>query len=180
MANITAPVFAVSTFTVTDNFDDTETVVIGGKTYTGELTLTNVDGHFLIDATAGTSADAPATLDNLAAAINLGSIAGGVPGNGTGAGTLYAAATTAGMVLATRPTSLTLKIWSKVPGTVGNMITTTDTHGEGSWTSTVMAGGTGVPGAIILEILAGCQLNAELIAHLNAYIEPFPTAYQTN
>jgi len=157
---ITAVVPAVSSLTLTDSFDDTETAIIGGKTYTGKTTLTNTDGFFKIDTTAGDSTDAIITLDNLAKAINLGSIT--TPGDGTGSGTAYAAATTAGLVYATRPSDYVLKIWAKTPGAIGNQITTTETHGEGAWTSTVMASGSGAVDVAIGEILAGCQVNAEV------------------
>ncbi len=55
------------------------TVTINGKVYTAETVLTNVDGHFLIGASDYD------TINNFAAAVVLGA----------GAGTLYAAATTA-------------------------------------------------------------------------------------
>ena len=51
--------------TLTDVPGDTETVVIGAKTYTFQTTLTDVDGNVLIGATI------KASLENLIAAINL-------------------------------------------------------------------------------------------------------------
>lgn len=71
--------FARGVLTLTGNALDTETVVIGASTYTFQTTLTDVDKNVLIGV------DASATLDNLAAAMNLTA----------GAGTTYAASTTA-------------------------------------------------------------------------------------
>lgn len=68
-----------ATLTLTGDPADTETVSIGGKTYTFQATLTNSDGNVLIGANRQES------LANLRAALNLLD----------GAGTLYAAATTA-------------------------------------------------------------------------------------
>ena len=41
---------ATTTLTSTGAFTDTQTIVIGGKTYTSDTTLTTTDGHFLIGA----------------------------------------------------------------------------------------------------------------------------------
>src|SRR5688572_6823509 len=73
-----ASVQATQTLTLTGNALDTETVVINGKTYTFQDTLTNVDGN------VKTGASAAASITNLIAAITLGA----------GSGTAYAAATT--------------------------------------------------------------------------------------
>lgn len=67
-----------ATLTLTANPADTETVTIGGKTYTYEATLTDSDGNVLIGA------DAEESANNLIAAINLDD----------GAGSLYAASMT--------------------------------------------------------------------------------------
>lgn len=158
MSGITAVVAASSDFTVTDNFDADETVVIGGKTYTMKSSLTNTDGFVQLAPTVDPQADAAATLNALADAINLSTTY-----SGAGAGTSYAAATTINpLVVATRPSALVLRITAKVPGVIGNQITTTDTHGEGSWTSTVLTGGTGAVNTAIAEILAQAQVNAEV------------------
>lgn len=62
--------YALGTLTAAANVADTETVTIGGKVYTFQATLTNVDGNVKVGADAATS------LANLHAAINLGSGAG--------------------------------------------------------------------------------------------------------
>jgi hypothetical protein len=159
--DITAVVPAVSTLTSTGTFGNTQTVVCGGKTYTFQTTLTDVDGNVLIGA------DAAASLTNLKAAINLGA----------GAGTLYATAMTVNpQVKATTLTATTLKIVAKVPGTIGNLLATTETQTNASWTSTVMASGSGNIYTAIAEILAGAQLNAEvesILRRLDADSEAF-------
>ena len=144
---ITAVVPATGTLTSTGTFGNTQTVVIGGKTYTFQTTLTNSDGNVAIGADAATS------LSNLKAAINLGA----------GAGTAYAAAMTENAyVKATTLTATTLKVVAKVPGLVGNFIPTTETQTNASWGGTVLSGGTGSINVAIAEILAGSQLNAEV------------------
>lgn len=121
-----ADIAATGTLTLTNQPLDTETVVIGGKTYTFETVLTNVNGHVLIGATAEDS------LDNLVAAINLGA----------GAGTLYAAATTLhATVSATDGAGTTVIVTAKTAGSGGNAIATTDTLTNGSWGGATLAGG---------------------------------------
>lgn len=95
-----------------------DTVTLGGKTYTFQTVLTNVDGNVAIGASA------LITYQNLKAAINLES----------GAGTKYAAATTAHSTLEcgtyfyndigpqVNPTSNTLKVRAKTAGTGGRGI----------------------------------------------------------
>ena len=61
----TLPDYATQTLTASGVFTNTQTVVVGGKTYTTQTTLTDVDGNVLIGA------NAEATLANLKAAINL-------------------------------------------------------------------------------------------------------------
>ena len=110
------------TLTLTGNAGDTQTVVIGAKTYTFQTSLTNVDGNVLIGATASDS------LDNLIAAINLGS----------GAGTLYAAATTAhpldvlpDSIIASAGTGDTMDI--VINQNSSNSVASTETLTNGSW-----------------------------------------------
>jgi hypothetical protein len=102
------------------NPSNTNTVTIGSKVYTFQTTLTNVDGNVLIGATDIES------VENLTNAINLGS----------GAGTTYAAATTAhpSNVLAVESNSNVMKI--EVPGSV---IATTTTIGSSSWAAATTA-----------------------------------------
>lgn len=126
--SVTAVAYAAQTLTVTGQPLNTETVVIGGKTYTFQTSLTNSDGNVKIGA------DASGSLDNLKAAINLDS---------AGAGTTYAAAMTAGHVKATTKTATTLKVVSRVPGSIGNLIGSTETLTNGSWGASTLASGSG-------------------------------------
>lgn len=150
-----ATVRATSTFTDATPAND-ETVVIGGKTYTFKTSLTNTDGFVALGA------DATAAHANLKAAINLES----------GAGTKYAAATVINpYVKATSSTASTTVIEAKVPGAIGNFITTTDTASSGSWTSTVMTGGSGSIETDIDTLLGRCQVNSDvlpLLLHLSS------------
>ena len=105
---------------------DTETVTIDAKVYTFQTVLTNVDGNVLIGA------DASASLDNLVAAIVLGS----------GSGTTYAALTTLHpTVSASAGPGDTMDAIAKTGGTGGNSIDTTETVTNGSWADATLTGG---------------------------------------
>lgn len=116
------------TITSTDNFADTETVSVGGTTYTAQTSFTAGAGHFLIGA------DKAASLVNLARAINQ---------VGAGAGTLYDHASTAANAKVTATEASPMVATARVTGSVGNLVPTTDTATHGSWTSTTLAGGAG-------------------------------------
>lgn len=123
-----ATVKATGTLTITaaQNAADTETVTIGGKVYTFQTTLTNVNGNVKIGA------DRLASIANLTAAINLGATAG----------TNYAAAMTLNEdVSATDNADGTMTLTAKAGGTIGNTITTTETMAQGSFGAGVLAGG---------------------------------------
>lgn len=136
---------AAQTLTAAGVFTDTQTVVVGGKTYTTQTVLTNVDGNVLIGANAA------ATLVNLKAAINLEA----------GAGTLYAAAMTSNtQVKATAVTATTLVVSAKIPGTVGNNIPATETQTNASWGAAVLAGGTGDANAELRDVLNSEQISS--------------------
>lgn len=107
---------------------DTETVTVGGKTYTFQATLTDVDGN--VDLGANNTE----ALANLAAAINLGA----------GAGTAYAASMTENpLVRAISSDATTLVVRSKVEGAIGNQIASTEAAASGSWGAATLAGGSG-------------------------------------
>lgn len=106
---------------------DTQTVVIGSKTYTLQSSLTNVDGHVKIGASV------TATITNLFNAINLGA---GTPG------TDYAAATTANtQVDAISKNATTLVVRAKTAGVAGNAIATTETADHYTWGAATLTGG---------------------------------------
>jgi hypothetical protein len=145
---------ASQTLTASGVFTDTQTVVVGGKTYTTQTTLTNVDGNVFIGA------DASTTLQNLMDAINLT----GTPG------TQYAAAMTRNaQVYASAKTATTLVVKAKVPGTIGNLITSTETQTNASWGAGNLAGGSGDPALLIDELIAAGQVNADMFLALKTY-----------
>lgn len=144
---------AVGTLTASGTFTDTQTVVVGGKTYTTQTTLTNVDGNVLIGANAA------ATLQNLYDAINL---------TGT-AGTQYAAAMTANSrVKATAVTATTLVVRALTPGEVGNLIASTETQTNAAWGAATLASGAGNFTAWVAALEASTQINSEVLAALHA------------
>lgn len=151
MAVASTIAFAVGTLTSTGVFTDTQTVVVGGKTYTTQDTLTNVDGNVLIGANAA------ATLQNLYDAINL---------TGT-AGTQYATAMTANTrVKATAVTATTLVVSALTPGEVGNLIATTETQTNAAWGAATLASGSGNINAFITSVIALNQINSEVLFEL--------------
>lgn len=121
------PVAASDILTLSSNPTNLSFVAINGKTYTFQSTLTDVNGHVLIGATANDS------LVNLAAAINLD----------FGAGTLYAASTTLHTTYsaAVGPGD-TLTVTNKQPGANGNGDPCSEAIAGGSWATSSTAGGT--------------------------------------
>lgn len=151
MAIASSIAFATGTLTAAGVFTDTQTVTIGGKVYTTQTTLTNVDGNVLIGASAA------ATLQNLYDAINL---------TGT-AGTQYATAMTAPTyVKATAVTATTLVVSALSPGVCGNLVATTETQTNASWGAAVLAGGSGNINAFATSLLALNQINSEVAVEI--------------
>lgn len=152
MATLPALVAATATLTSSGNFTDTQTVTIGGKTYTSQTSLTNVDGNFAIGA------DRTASHANLMAAVNLGS----------GAGTAYAAAMTINtQVKATAATATTTVFAAKLKGTIGNQIATTETQTNAAFGGAVMSGGSGNVIEALDDIQDYMQVNGEVQAALS-------------
>ena len=117
---------ATGVLTLTGNAANGETVTLGSKTYTFQTVLTDVDGNVLIGASASDS------LDNLIAAITLGS----------GSGTLYAASTTLHpTVTAAAGVGDTMDVTANAPGATGNSIATTETMSNGSFGGATLSGG---------------------------------------
>lgn len=129
LAAATAAVKATGTLTTSTNPSDTNTVVIGTRTYTFQSSLTNVEGHVKIGASE------TATLLNLSRAINA---SGGTPG------TDYALVTTANPdIESTAATAHTVAVRALVAGTAGNALATTDTltqGGDGFAAATLLGG----------------------------------------
>lgn len=137
--DVSAATKATQTLTLSGNLSNGDTVTIGTKVYTAQDTLTEVDGNFHIGASAS------ATIDNLAAAINLTT---GV------SGTDYAAAMTINsQVVAVNGAGDTLVITAKVAGTAANAYATTETSSSAAWGASTMAGGA-ANGKFNFEILA--------------------------
>jgi hypothetical protein len=148
---------AIGTLTSSGNPAAADTVTINSKVYTFETSLTNVDGHVKVGATA---AD---TLVNLMHAINL---VGGV------AGTDYAAATTAHpTVAAVSTTSTTLLVRAKTGGTAGNALTTTESSTALAWGGATLAGGAVGP-ALSQVRFTGESLNYNIQNTKTAEIRP--------
>lgn len=152
MAHDVTLVHAEGTLTFSGNAANGETVVIGGKTYTFQTTLTNVDGNVQLGAAASSS------ITNLVAAINLDS----------GAGTAYAAAMTRNEKVWARKMSITeMKVSAGIGGSIGNHIPTTTTLGSGSWGGTTLAGGSGSILGYLEGVLRWTNFNAEAAAEFH-------------
>lgn len=141
-------VAATSILTSTGVFTDTQTITICGKVYTSDAALVNTDGHFLIGA------NQTASHLNLLSAIN--GVADGV--------TTAAATTIHPLVRATSSDGTHTTIAAKLKGTVGNEFRTAETQTNASWTSTVMAGGTGNFKEALDDIQDFVQLNSEALS----------------
>jgi hypothetical protein len=152
MANSVALAFAFGDFTLTSVPLNTETVTIGGKVYTYQTTLTDVDGNVLIGASA------EASLDNLIAAVNLDA----------GAGSLYAASMTRSEhAHAVKQSATVMRAFAQVKGVIGNLIDTTETIVTGgAWGGATMASGSGSILAWLESLIALNQLNAEVISEV--------------
>lgn len=123
---VAAAVAATGTLTFTNQPANTETVTVGGKTYTFQTTLTNVDGNILIGASTA------ASVTNLINAINLGA----------GSGTTYAALTTANTgVSAAQGAGTTITITALSAGRAGNSIASTETIANASFGGATLSGG---------------------------------------
>lgn len=152
-----AVVFAQGTLTVTGQPLNTETVTIGGKVYTFQTVLTNVDGNIFIGATAA------ASLQNLKDAINLT----GTPG------TQYAALMAANAwAVANTITATTLQIISRIAGLIGNLVASTETLTNASFGAALLAGGTGDLFTDIRALLASNQVNGSVNQQLIDMTDP--------
>ncbi len=125
---VTTNVQATSALNATANFNDTETVTIGAKTYTFQMTLTNADGHVHIGLTRDLS------VVNLVNAINASG--GGVPG------TDYALASVPDFsVTASAPSPGSMMVLAITAGISGNSIAVSQATANATWTSATLLGG---------------------------------------
>lgn len=120
-------VSATGNITFTGQPSNGQSCVIGGKTYTFQTSLTDVDGNVL------RGADAAACAANLAAAINLGA----------GSGTLYAASMTVNPAVTAVNVSGACNFTAKVPGTLGNAVTITEALTNATRSGATLTGGSG-------------------------------------
>ena len=127
---------AVQTLTFAANAIAAETVTVGGKVYTWAAAYANTDGLVVVGATAAASAQ------NLFDAINNTPAALGV--------TVGAVNTLNTQVRALSVTATTVVVQSKIGGTIGNLIGSTETMTQGSFGAATLAGGTGDAVAEIL------------------------------
>lgn len=125
-----AAVAATGTLTLTGNAVDTETVVIGGTTYTFLDVFVDAGTNVHIGATASD------TLDNLISAVT--GVATGSAVEGTDFPTGVTVNTSATLAAGAGDTALATAL---VAGTAGNAIATTETLSNGSWSSATLAGG---------------------------------------
>lgn len=129
-----------------------ETVVIAGKTYTFQDTLTNTDGNVHIGATR------VETIRNLCAAVNL-------DGTAT-AGTDYAAAMTKNLEVAAIPSTDTITIRALSPGVAGNRIPVTVGTSGTTVDNATLEAGAGDIGDFVGSVLEMNQINSEVQAEL--------------
>lgn len=136
---------ASKTLTFTGLPLDTETVVIDGKTYTFQTTLTNTDGNVKIGATKELSAQ------NLAQAINLDPV---------GVGINYATLTTLHSTVSAVNADADVVVTAKSAGTAGNSLAISETLTNGAWAAgaTTLSGGTAVAAAS--KVVSAAQATA--------------------
>ncbi len=160
MSLATAVPVKASTFYTIDaagELTDGETVVIAGKTYTAQATLTDSDGNFHIGANIA------ATVTNLLAAINLSNQGE----SAVGAGTDYAASMTRNASVHARLTSATvLTIVAHAPGAQGNHIPCTVGTSTVTLDNATLENGAGSLAVWAEELFQYNQINAEVMSHL--------------
>lgn len=137
------------------DFANGETIILGGKTYTAESSLTNVDGNVKIGATIAL------TLVNLVNAINL---------NAGTAGTDYATLMTKNKnIFAVQDSTTQFTIYAKVPGEIGNFITCANGTGAATIEAATLTEGVGDVGVFFDQIFSMNQINSELVAALRQF-----------
>lgn len=156
MANLggSSLAFATGTYTFDDDLEiaNAETVVIAGKTYTFQTTLTDSDGNVHIGASRAE------TIANLVAAVNL-------DGSGT-AGTDYAASTTKNARVIAIAGTDSWEVRASMPGTVGNLIPITVGTSATTVSGALLTGGAGDPHYFLDSVLDLNQINAEVLSEI--------------
>ncbi len=148
-SSLNAGVAATGTLTFSGVAVDTETLVIGTKTYTWDADLSNVDGN--IDVGVNQAGDE----SNLTAAINLGA----------GGGTAYATLMAAHPSVTAADTGSTVVVTAIANGAAGNAIPSTQSMANATWGATTLAGGED-PGSVTITapiILASATDTLEIV-----------------
>ena len=160
MSLLTAvPVKASTFYTIDDALDlvNGETLVVAGKTYTFQDTLTDADGNVHIGA------DIAATVTNFVAAVNLSNEGE----SAVGAGTDYAASMTRNTDVHAQLTSATVvTMVAHAPGTQGNLIPMTIGTSANLVDNATCEGGAGSLAVWAEELLLYNQINSEVVSHL--------------
>lgn len=134
-----------------------ENVVIAGKTYTFQATLTDSDGNVHIGS------DVAGTRANLVAAINLSNEGE----SAVSAGTDYAASMTVNPhVYADEEGSGVIRLYSKVPGSIGNFVTLAAGTSAITIGNAVLENGAGDVPAYFEGFFDVNQMNSEVQSHL--------------
>lgn len=134
-----------------EDITDGETLVIAGKTYTFQATLTNADGNVQLGD------DHQETIANAVAAINL---------DPAGAGVQYAAAMTGSGRVWAEESEDTLTIHAVVPGTIGNLIPLTVGTSAAAVDNATLENGAGDLATFINSLFELNQINAEVLQEL--------------
>lgn len=159
MSLATAVPTRASTFYTIDadaDITDGETLVVAGKTYTVQATLTDSDGN------VHRGADHQGTISNLVAAINLSNEGE----SAVGAGTDYADSMTRNTNVYAVEGTDTLTVYAHVPGTQGNFIPVTVGTSAAEVDNATLEGGTGSMAVFAEELLQYNQINSEVQSHL--------------
>lgn len=128
-----------------------DTVVVGSVTYTFRASVSTTANEVKIGSGGSAVAD---TMTALAAAINAGA----------GSGTTYGSLTVVNPDVYATSDATHVYVFSKVPGTVGNFIPTTETSSHLSFGGSVLASGTNGLAAAILAAMNETQMNSQLEA----------------
>lgn len=152
MLKVPTLVRASGTLTFTGLPVNAETFAVAGKTYTVQTSLTDVDGNIKIGA------DITAMASNVAAAINKGS----------GSGTAYAASMTENAHVYATSAAGVVTFVAKIPGTIGNFVTLTESLSNATPSGAVLASGSGDYTTAISNLRTAGQVNANVLQVLDA------------
>lgn len=151
----TVPAYAFGTLTSSGvNVTAADTVTIGSVTYTFRASVSTTANEIFIGASAAV------TLSNLKDAVNLVA---------AGSGVTYGSLTVVNPdVVGTTLTTTTLKLVSKVPGTIGNFIPFAKVATTLSVSAALFASGTASIWQAITDLFATEQMNAGVIQALKS------------